>query len=512
MENRFLAFLNKIFSRFTFTVIVIVAQLVYFFLLLFRVVDNMQWVSVFFAIAGVICILYVIWRDHNPAYKIGWVLLMSLMPIMGVSLYLFFGNKRPARSLKKRLEPVEEAHKDDLVQEMELTDSVGKNRRAGTSSYIANYGAYPAWIDSPVDYYESGEAFFEKLIDDLEGAERFVFIEFFIVAEGVLLDRLLEVLSRKAREGVEIRIIYDDIGSAGRLSKKTLKQMKAWGIRTMPFNPLKPFLSLVYNNRDHRKIIVIDGYIGYTGGVNIADEYVNELPRFGHWRDNGIRIEGRAVWNFTVMFLNMWNAFKPTDKEYSLFRAYESKLKHLPNSGVVQPFSDTPLDEENLSENIYIDIINQAEDYVMITTPYLIIGNEMQTALTLAAKRGVDVKIVTPGIPDKPLVYALTRSYYEPLIRNGVKIYEYDPGFMHGKVIVSDDRAAVVGTINLDFRSLYLHFECGVLMIDEGVIPDIRIDVLRTISKGHMIGSEDYRKYFAGKLFGVVLRVLSPVL
>ena len=288
-------------------------------------------------------------------------------------------------------------------------------------------------------------------------------------------DGIFAILKEKAAAGVDVRITFDDVGSINKTPKRFISSLAQHGIKVLPFNPLTPIASLIYNNRDHRKILVIDGYIGYSGGFNIADEYINEVVRFGHWKDTGIRLEGHAVWNFTVMFLNMWNAFKKTEEDYETFRPHICHPEEFGSDGIIQPYSDSPLDDENMGENVYLEILSQAEDYVYIFTPYLIIDNEMQTALSLAAKRGVDVRIVTPAIPDKKMVFRLTRSYYRPLIKAGVRIYEYTPGFIHAKSYLSDDRIGVVGTINMDYRSLFLHFECGTLMIGCEALYDLSL-------------------------------------
>ncbi len=311
---------------------------------------------------------------------------------------------------------------------------------------------------------------------------------------------------------MDVRITFDDVGSINKTPKRFISSLAQHGIKVLPFNPLTPIASLIYNNRDHRKILVIDGYIGYSGGFNIADEYINEVVRFGHWKDTGIRLEGHAVWNFTVMFLNMWNAFKKTEEDYETFRPHICHPEEFGSDGIIQPYSDSPLDDENMGENVYLEILSQAEDYVYIFTPYLIIDNEMQTALSLAAKRGVDVRIVTPAIPDKKMVFRLTRSYYRPLIKAGVRIYEYTPGFIHAKSYLSDDRIGVVGTINMDYRSLFLHFECGTLMIGCEALYDLKRDCVNTFSLSKEIHHEDCRRGFFGVLFDGVLRVLSPLL
>ena len=502
---------NKIFNRLTITLVFLLVQLYYFFLLMYRLADYAKWISIGFTVVAVIMALFIIWRDFNPAYKIGWILLICLLPVMGVALYGFFGNKRPSKSLKRRLDQQEKIHREDLDKKADIR-SIASPRIQRTSQYITDEGPYPPWLNTTARFYLVGDDMFDDMLEDLKNAEHFIFMEYFIIAKGWLWDQIFAILKEKAAAGIDVRVIYDDVGSMNKLPKKFEKQLRENGIKVMAFNTMKPFLSLVYNNRDHRKILVIDGYIGYNGGANLADEYANKEVRFGHWKDSGVRLYGEAVWNLTVMFLNMWNAFKKTDVGYGIFKPHVWHHGRFPTDGIVQPYSDTPLDDENVGENVYLEIINQAEDYVFIYTPYLIIDNEMQTALTLAAKRGVDVRLVTPGIPDKKLIYALSRSYYEPLIKAGIRIYEYTPGFIHAKNFVSDDRIAVVGTINMDYRSLFLHFECGTLFVESDIIPEMRNDCIETFTRSREITPADYRKYFIGKLFGAVLRVFSPVL
>ncbi|WP_303858216.1 cardiolipin synthase [Aminicella lysinilytica] len=511
MRSLFGKIFNKIFSRFTITLVFILIQLYYFFVLVFKLAYYAKWISIGFTVVAVILALFIIWRDYNPAYKIGWILLICLLPIMGVPLYLLFGNKRPAKLLKRRIDPMEQIHLDDLKQEDDIRN-IASPRLQRTCSYIAEKGPYPAWKNTRTKYYPVGDDMFEDMLKDLAKAEHFIFMEYFIFSRGWLWEKVFDILKEKAAAGLDVRIIYDDIGTMAKIPKHFEKLLKENNIKVMSFNKMRPILSLVYNNRDHRKITVIDGYIGYTGGANIADEYANKIVRFGHWKDSGVRMYGDAVWNLTVMFLNMWNSFVKTDVGYNIFKPHVWHPESFKTDGIVQPYSDTPLDDENLGENVYLEILNQAEDYVFIYTPYLIIDNEMQTALTLAAKRGVDVRLVTPGIPDKPLIYTLSRSYYEPLIKAGVRIYEYTPGFIHAKSFVSDDRIAVVGTINMDYRSLFLHFECGALLIENSAIEDIRNDCIETFQRSYEITAKDRKRFFFGRLLAAILRVFGPVL
>ena len=337
-------------------------------------------------------------------------------------------------------------------------------------------------------------------------------MEFFIVGEGKMWNSILKVLEEKAAAGVDVRFIYDDFGCVSLLPPAYSLILESKGIKSFAFNRFIPLWSLVMNNRDHRKIAVIDGHTAFSGGVNLADEYINEKVRFGHWKDTGFMLKGEAVWNYTVMFLRMWNAHRHTDESYEAFRPHVWHPEAFEGQGFIQPYSDSPLDDERLGENVYLNILNRAKDYVYIFTPYLIVDHEMQTALCLAAKRGVDVRIMTPGIPDKKTIFQLTRSYYPVLLKAGVRIYEYTPGFLHAKSFVCDDEAAVVGTINMDYRSLYLHFECGTFFYQNPLVMDVKRDSLTTMEKGREIALSDTRQGFFGSLFCAVLRVFSPLL
>ena len=351
---------------------------------------------------------------------------------------------------------------------------------------------------------------YPQLLADLEKAEKSIFLEFFIVSHGCMWNGIEKILRRKAAQGVDVRLIYDDFGSLLGLPADFIVRMERAHIRCIPFNPVVPLLSLVMNHRDHRKIVVIDGTVAYTGGVNLADEYINAEQRFGYWKDAALRVEGDAAWNFTAMFLNFWNAFRPSETDYDAFRPMP--LVTPVSDGIVQPYADSPLDEEPMAETVYLNILAQAQRYVYIYTPYLAVGEEMLDALKNAAKRGVDIRLVLPGIPDKKLVFRLSRSYYLPLVRAGVRIYEYTPGFLHAKCWVSDDVTAVVGSINMDYRSLFLHFECGVLLQKNSQVAVLRDDVRATLPQCREIQVTECRTSLPGTVLDSVLRLLSPLM
>ena len=503
--------LSTIFNRATIMIALIIVQFIWFGVGLLALVDYAEWITAAFTALAIVMALVVIYKDLNPAYKMGWIMLICLAPIWGTVAYLLFGDKRPSKKLKARLDPIEEKHLKDLKQVYHLGE-VSDGRMMNTLQYIDEWGPYPAWSDTKTSYYSCGEDAFEAMLEDLRNAKHYIFMEYFIINTGYMWDQIFEILKEKAEEGLDVRLIYDGFGSVPRLPLSFNRSLEEAGIKYMVFNPLKPVASLVYNNRDHRKITVIDGYIGYSGGYNLADEYINRVKRFGHWKDAGIRLEGKAVWNFTVMFLNMWSAFVKEEEDYLKFRPlvhYEKSS--FDSDGIVQPYSDSPLDDELLGENVYMEFINQATDYVYIFTPYLILDNEMLTCIELASKRGVDVRIVIPGIPDKKLIYRLSKSYYLHLLKSGVKIYEYAPGFIHSKCMLSDGHRGIVGTINFDYRSLFLHFECAVLMLGSSALNDLKDDFYNTFDESVNVTIKDCRTSFFGKLLDGLLRALSPL-
>lgn len=506
-----LRILGKIFSRLVVMIVLIGIQLYWIGYAIIRLSEYAKWIQIGFDVLAVIMALFVIYRDTNPAYKIGWILLISTFPILGSCMYAIFGNKKPSKSLLKKIAPVEEAHRADLKQEYG-NNEVLDDRVQTTMDYISNHGPYPSWSRTKTKYHDTGDAAFIDIMEDLKKAEHYIFMEYFIIGTGYMWDQVFEVLKQKVAEGLDVRIIYDDVGSISKVPISFNKTVEEAGIKIMNFNPLRPIVSLVYNNRDHRKILVIDGYIAYSGGYNIADEYINRVEKFGHWKDSGIRLEGNAVWNYTVMFLNMWNAFRPTDTDYGKYRPFVHHEGEFDSDGIVQPYSDSPLDDENLGENVYLELINQATEYLYIFTPYLILDNEVMTALELASKRGVDVRLVTPGIPDKAIVFRLTQSYYRPLIKAGVRVFQYSPGFIHSKCVLCDDNKGVVGTINFDYRSLFLHFECGTLMLGCNALSGLKDDCRHMFEVSQEVTMEDCRLGFFGQMVDGVLRALAPLM
>ncbi len=503
--------LKKVFSRTVVTALLIVIQVAWLAALLLRLGNSLPAIQTVLRILSLVAILFVIKSDMNPSYKIGWILLIAVLPILGGLMYVIFGNKRPTKYMREMLRAQLEKSAEYLGTQESITGELDGGA-AGLFKYLEGSAGYPTAKNTTVRYYRVGEEMYADLLPELEKAEKFIFLEYFIIRPGEMWDGVLEILKRKAAAGVDVRIIYDDMGCIDILPANYNATLEGWGIRTMAFNRFVPAVSLVMNNRDHRKITVIDGKVGFTGGINISDEYINVKERFGHWKDTGLMLKGPGVFNLTLMFLEMWNAFNKDGDGYAEFIPDSFEECGSADDGYVLSFSDSPLDNESVGESVYTDMLYQAKDYIYITTPYLAIDSELQTALCMAAKRGVDVRMITPGIPDKKLVYRLTRSYYPTLLRAGVKIFEYTPGFIHAKSFVCDDKLCVVGTINMDYRSLYLHFECGTLMYNNPEIKQVKKDDLDTMEKCRKVELSDMKTNFLGELFDSFLRSVAPLL
>lgn len=462
---------------------------------------------------SIIIVFIIINNKSNPSYKIAWIVPVMIFPIFGGLFYLLYGgNKLSTREkLKMVIQNIEMTN--SLKQDDEIKKKIGDKSiyAKNQSEYILNYAKCPVYNNTETTYFKIGEEKFEALLRELKKAEKFIFLEYFIIQEGKMFNSILEILEEKAKQGVDVRLIYDDVGCIVTLPHNYKNTLEAKGIKCRVFNPIKPFFTRRLNNRDHRKIVVIDGDVGFTGGINLADEYINEYEKHGYWKDAGIMLKGDAVWNLTVMFLSMWDYIDNKEEDYIKFKP--SKNKYYNSKGYVQPFDDSPLINEPIGETVYLNLINKAKDYIYINTPYLIIDNEMATALKIAAKSGVDIKIVTPYIPDKKFVHAVTKSYYESFIKDGIEIYEFTPGFMHAKTFVVDDEYGVVGSINLDFRSLYLHYECGVWLYKTESIKSMKDDYLETLKRCHKVTMEECKNTSSiRKVLRLIIRMFAPLL
>lgn len=465
---------------------------------------------------SLIALILAIWvfnrRDTNSNFKMPWILLILAFPILGICLFVVFGHKY---SMKVRMK-MEQLHKDcaEVISEDKKTFDTFEIADMGVLNqfrYLMDVEGFPVYQETDIEFYGEASEAYSKLIEDVEGAHSFIYLEYFAVQCSTAFMKLYKVLLKKISEGVEVRLLYDDVGSIGFVNDNFAKRLEEKGIRCRSFNKVSPAFRLYMNNRDHRKIAVIDGKVAYTGGFNIADEYFNITHPYGHWKDTGVRLEGKAVNSLLCMFLEMWNS---TEKEIEDIGRYKNiDHCHMKADGFVLPYADSPLDDSRIGENVYMNLITNAKESVFITTPYLVISDEMLRTLQMAAQRGVDVRIVTPGIPDKKVTYKLTRSYYYALMSHGVKIYEYTPGFIHCKQVVADGELAIVGTINLDYRSLFLHFENAVLMYRTKAVEQIKEDFINLFEISKQVNPKDYSKNTWGKrITGAVLRLIAPLI
>ncbi|MGI5967107.1 cardiolipin synthase [Anaerotruncus rubiinfantis] len=515
MKNKKKLHIKSVFS-FLFSKVVIVALLILVQggVLLAAIIWLSEYFAAVYAVLLTLSIGIVVWlisKDENPSYKLAWVILLMSFPIFGGFFYLMFGNKTLPKLLTQRIERAEQdTRRGFTAPESYMDELQGVCPRFTTiPNFLRNTTGLPLWRGTQAEYFPLGEHMWKRMLEELPKAKKFIFMEYFILEEGEMWDPILEILTQKAAEGVDVRFMYDDIGSIQTISSRYPGRLRARGIKCVLFNPFRPHLNSMMNYRDHRKITVIDGNVGFCGGINLADEYINTYEKHGHWKDTGVMLKGDAVWNLTSMFLSLWNFSVPTDDDYMRFRPTLS----CDSDGFVQPFGDSPLDRINVSEETYMQIINRANRYVYITTPYLILDNEMVTALQSAARSGVDVRIITPHVPDKWFVHETTQSFYQPLLDAGVRIYEYTPGFVHAKMYVADDEIAIVGTANMDYRSFYLHFECGVCFYNARVIADVRDDILQTLTVCQEI-PKNYLRHVPvlRRIMRAFLRLFSPMM
>ena len=458
-------------------------------------------------------VLYLFNNNMSTSAKLTWMLIISVLPLAGAAMLLFVQTNMGHRNIQRRVEQLIGSTMDALPQDPKVMDEL-RGDSDGTDDlahYMRRSGCYPISAGTETTYYPSGEEAFAAMREELEKAKEFIFLEFFIIEEGYMWGEILKTLIRKASEGVDVRVMYDGMCELNKLPFGYTKLLAEHGIRAKTFAPIRPLVSSHYNYRDHRKILVIDGHTAFTGGVNLADEYINRVTLFGHWKDTALRLKGSAVRSFTLLFLQMWNIDEP---EPDLPVKFLHEVPAAENaSGYVMPFGDCPLDDIRAGETVYIDILYRAIDYVHIMTPYLILDSELRIALQYAAQRGVDVALILPGIPDKKVAYALAKSHYKALVASGVKIYEYTPGFVHAKVCVSDSEKAVVGTINYDYRSLYHHFECAAYMYNTDCIANIEADFQNTLLQCRRVTPETIaNESLFYRVVGWLAKLIAPLM
>ncbi|MCI9360124.1 MAG: cardiolipin synthase [Hungatella sp.] len=509
--------LRLLFGRTTFIVLFLLIQIGYFFSIVRWLSEYSLFVYAAFDLLGGLLCIYIINKKDNPSFKLAWIIPVLLVPVFGSLLYLYVELEISGRLIAKRAGQIVRESEGFVKQDRQVLERLAGEDKlvANLAEYVSAKGGFPAYGHTFAEYFPSGQEKWKRLKEELEKARRFIFMEYFIVEEGVMWNSILEILERKAREGVEVRFMYDGMCSLMLLPYNYPKKMEAKGIHCQMFAPIRPFLSTAQNNRDHRKIVVIDGHTAFTGGINLADEYINEKKRFGYWKDVGIMVKGDAVQNFTVMFLQLWNIWerRPLPYDKYLYQGHKEEFQRLSMDGYVLAYGDSPLDHEPVGKRVYMDMLYNARNYVHIMTPYLILDDEMISALTYGAKRGVEIIIIMPHIPDKKYAFVLAHTYYKELLEAGVEIYEFTPGFVHAKVFTSDDEKAVVGTINLDFRSLYHHFECGAFLYRNRAVADVENDFQDTLAKCQRITVQMCNRYpLYEKIAGQALRLIAPMM
>lgn len=501
-------FLKLLFSKIIVVVLLLLIQIV----LIFAAVSFLELFPLFQLISIIIALsifFNIVNKKESPEFKIPWLVLLFLLPLFTIMVYILFANAKMSKKDCRRLQAIQ-SKTNNHTASVDCTAVLGDN--IGIENYLYKSGSTSGHINNRVTYFKLGEEFWQDLLAELDKAEKYIFMEYFIVHNGKMWDAIHDILAKKAKQGVEVRFMYDDIGSVGAVKFGFCKKLRKEGIDCRKFNPFRPVVSGVHNNRDHRKITVIDGKIGYTGGVNLGDEYINENHRLGHWKDTAIKIEGSAVDNLLTLFLQLFDMnAKKGDEDYDKY--YITEHETFEGGGYIHPFGDgpKPFYSEQIGENNYLNLIGSAKHYCYITTPYLILDYNLTMALRNAAMRGVDVRIITPHIPDKKIVFNITRSNYPYLLKAGVKIYEYTSGFMHAKMLIADDELAFVGTINLDYRSLVHHYECGAVMYKTPCISDIKDDFDKTISVSQEVMQSNFKMSKFRRLANAVLNIFSPM-
>ncbi len=489
----------------------VVVQVLWYYILIRWLTPWATYINMALSVLSIIIILYIITKHDDATYKILWLLIILSFPILGVLLYLMFGNKRTTRSLRKKLETSQK----QLYKDTESIHSVEipVKRVNQTFQYISNMTKFPVRINKDAKYYSLGDEMYPEMLEDLQSAKRYIYMEYFIIANGKMWDSFEKILEEKVKLGVDVRVMFDDIGSISTISLDDVKRLEGKGIKCAIFNPVK-MISGTLNYRDHRKMMIIDGQIAYSGGINLADEYINDIVKYGHWKDIGYRVTGGVVNDFIRMFVEFWDAFAKGKIPKKIYEkeAYFDKDTITSKDGYVLTYYDSPIRSDNVSNELYVELLSQAEESAYFFTPYLMLGDTLLEAFERAAKRGVDVRIIMPRIPDKKLIFSMSRSFYPPLIQSGVKIYEYVPGFVHAKASVIDGKIGTIGTVNLDYRSLFLHFENNAFFYQADILKDIQKDFLATQEKSEeMVIGQNLKITFTRWFFGGILRIFSPL-
>ena len=501
-----------LFQRVVVVSLSILLQIAFVLLSAFYLKDNQRWVGAVMTLLSWISVMHIMSGRNNPSYKIAWIVLILVFPVAGITIYLLFGGNKTSSRENKKMGAIEAVTLRSLTQDAPTLAALQDAAPAyNHARYLLEAAHYPVYRAGETVYFPDGESCYTQMLAELEKAEHYIFLEFFIIEKGVMWDGILEILHRKALAGVDVRVIYDDFGCITRLPMRYAKKLSELGIRAKAFNPYVPILSARLNNRDHRKLMIIDGRAAFTGGVNLADEYINRTHPYGRWKDCGLLVRGQPAWSMTVMFLSMWDYVAGLEAPVEAFRPLN--VPQGEEKGFVQPFADSPIDGEDVGATVLQSLISGARRSIRIMTPYLILDDKMTSSLCVAAKSGVDVRIITPGVPDKWYVHAVTRANYELLTESGVRIFEFRPGFLHAKVCLVDGQSAMVGTVNLDFRSLYLHFEDAVHLHGTDSIAQIARDFEATFPECTEITSARCRHVYLHQRLGrTLLRMFSPLM
>ncbi|MDR2601291.1 MAG: cardiolipin synthase [Spirochaetaceae bacterium] len=512
MKNKAISFFSK---QKNFVILLLALQLSFIAALIAASSIFLIYIDGVLTLLSVIVSVHILNKNNKPAYKITWIFLILTFPLFGGLFYMIFYLQSDPKKYRISIKKILKKSRPFFFIPPNALKDLKEDPYFIHARFLQERKGFPVYTHTETVYFPLGELFYKRLLEELEKAERYIFLEFFIISSGVMLDGIMKILAKKTRAGVDVRIIYDDLGCLNKLPPDFLQTAKNLNIKLQVFNPFRPVLSSLQNYRDHRKIVSIDGRTAFTGGVNIGDEYINVYEKYGRWKDAGVMIKGCAAWSLTLIFIGMWNS-KFTEgedeEEYINFYPWKEKECSIKGSGYVQPYSSNPIDKEYVSEQVYLRIINNAKDYVYINTPYLIPDESVCSQLASQARAGTDVRIITPSMPDKPLVHMVTRAYYRRLLEAGVRIYEYSKGFNHAKTFVSDDVCASIGTANLDYRSLCLHFECGVWIYKTPAVMDVKKDFLQTLSQSREITLKDCERSAFRRILDDVLCILAPIL
>ena len=506
--------LKKIFSQIVLVAVLLLLQVTVLVIGIWKLSRYFAYIYAGLSLLSLVVLVRIMNKKDNPSYKLAWAIPIALVPVFGGLFYLIIGTQNVRREFRRRLAQIKKDTAPYLRQSSETLEALSDRNVycANMAAYLADTGC-PVYQNTQVTYFPSGEAQWEVMLTELRQAKRYIFLEYFIIDSGKMWNAIIGILKEKAAQGVDVRLLYDGMGCLTSLKSNYPKKLRKFGIQCRVFRPFSPFLSALQNNRDHRKICVIDGHTAFNGGTNLADEYINVTHKFGQWKDSAVMLKGEAAFSFALMFLQLWNVTRLEKDDYSQFRALPEELPVCSGEGFVLPYASEPDHFESNGEFVYMDIITKARHTLYITTPYLCLDNELVTALGNAAKCGVDVKIIVPGISDHWYADAAAQSYYLELMTDGVEIYSYTPGFIHAKNVICDDETAIVGTVNWDYRSLYLHFECGTWMHQMSAVKDILADFEDTLKKCRRLNASDITgQRWPRRLLNSIMRVFAPLM